>query len=115
MMYKVYDIVGGYAITADGGQKLYDQIHPCLLNDETVELDFGGVKVFASPFVNFAFGQLLKDIPAEKLNQLLEFTSLNADGWDVINHVMTRAKRYYSDNKYRVAVDTVITDMAASF
>jgi hypothetical protein len=48
-------------------------------------------------------------------NQLLEFTSLNAEGWDVINHVMTRAKRYYSDEKYRNAVDTVITDMAASF
>ncbi|OBQ30592.1 MAG: hypothetical protein AN483_04830 [Aphanizomenon flos-aquae MDT14a] len=115
MMYKVYDIVGGYAITPDGGQKLYDQIHPCLLTGETVKLDFRRVKVFASPFVNFAFGQLLKDIPAEKLNQLLEFTFLNEDGRDVINHVMTRAKRYYSDEKYRNAVDTVITDMAASF
>jgi len=115
MMYKVYDIVGEYAITPDGGQKLYDQIHPCLLTDETVELDFAGVKVFASPFVNFAFGQLLKDIPAEKLNQLLEFTFLNEYGWDVINHVMANAKRYYSDNEYRAAVDTVITDMAASF
>jgi len=115
MMYKVYDIVGEYAITPDGGQKLYDQIHPCLLTGETVELDFARVKVFASPFVNFAFGQLLKDIPAQKLNQLLEFTSLNDDGWDVIQHVMTRAKRYYSDEKYRTAVDAVITDMAASF
>jgi hypothetical protein len=115
MMYKVYDIVGEYAITADGGQKLYDQIHPCLLSGETVELDFRRVKVFASPFVNFAFGQLLKDIPAEKLNQLLEFTFLNEDGWDVINHVMANAKRYYSDEKYRNAVDTVITDMAGSF
>ncbi|MDD1413790.1 STAS-like domain-containing protein [Dolichospermum sp. ST_con] len=115
MMYKVYDIVGEYAITPDGGQKLYDQIHPCLLTDKTVELDFAGVKIFASPFVNFAFGQLLKDIPSEKLNQLLEFTFLNEDGWDVINHVMANAKRYYSDDKYRNAVDTVITDMAGSF
>lgn len=115
MIYKVYDIVGKYAITVNGGQKLYTQIHPCLLNDETVELDFAGVEIFAPPFVNFAFGQLLKDISSEKLNQLLEFTSLNADGWDVINHVMTKVKRYYSDEKYRTAVDTVITDMARTF
>ncbi|MFM7409039.1 MAG: STAS-like domain-containing protein [Cuspidothrix sp.] len=114
MTYKVYDIVGEYAITADGGQKLYDQIHSCLLSDETAELDFAGVKVFASPFVNFAFGQLLKDIPAEKLNQLLEFISLSDDGWDVIQHVMANAKRYYSDEKYRTAVDSVMTDMAES-
>jgi len=28
---------------------------------------------------------------------------------------MTKAKRYYSDEKYRTAVDAVITDMATSF
>jgi hypothetical protein len=115
MIYKIYDIVGEYAITVDGGQKLYNQIHPYLLRGETVELDFAGVKVFGSPFVNFAFGQLLKDIPAEKLNQLLKFKFLNEDGRDVIDHVMANAKRYYSDEKYRNAVDTVITDMARNF
>ncbi|MEH2083978.1 MAG: STAS-like domain-containing protein [Nostoc sp.] len=114
MVYKIYDIVGEYAITADGGQKLYDQIYPLLLAGKPVELDFTGVKVFASPFVNFAFGQLLKDIPADKLNQLVEFTSLNADGWDVLEHVMAKAKRYYSDEKYRTAVDTVITNIAVT-
>ncbi|MEH2119939.1 STAS-like domain-containing protein [Nostoc sp.] len=114
MVYKIYDIVGEYAITADGGQKLYDQIHPLLLAGESVELDFTRVKVFASPFVNFAFGQLLKDIPADKLNQLVEFTSLNADGYDVLEHVMANAKRYYSDEKYRTAVDTVITNIAVT-
>ncbi|ADI64944.1 STAS-like domain-containing protein [Trichormus azollae] len=113
-MYKVYDILGKCAITAEGGQKLYDQIHPCLLTGESVKIDFRRVEVFASPFVNFAFGQLLKDVPAERLNQLLEFISLSDDGWDVINHVMANAKRYYSDEKYRSAVDTVITDMAES-
>ncbi|MEH2252618.1 STAS-like domain-containing protein [Nostoc sp.] len=114
MVYKIYDIVGEYAITADGGQKLYEQIHPLLLAGEPVELDFTGVKVFASPFVNFALGQLLKDIPAEKLNQLVEFTSLNADGYDVLEHVMANAKRYYSDEKYRTAVDTVIANIAVT-
>lgn len=115
MGYKIYDIVGEYAITADGGQKLYDQIHPCLVAGEPVELDFTGVKVFASPFVNFAFGQLLKDIPAEKLNQLVEFTSLSADGWNVLERVIANAKHYYSDEKFRNAVDAVIADQATTF
>ncbi|MEH2179102.1 STAS-like domain-containing protein [Nostoc sp.] len=114
MVYKIYDIVGEYAITADGGQKLYDQIHPLLLAGEPVELDFTGVKVFTSPFVNFGFGQLLKDISAEKLNQLVEFTSLNADGYDVLEHVMANAKRYYSDEKYRTAVDIAIANIAVT-
>ena len=107
-------MVGELATTEEPGQKLYEVIHPCLLRGEAVQLDFTGVKVFASPFVNFAFGQLLKDIPAEKLNQLIELTSLNDDGWDVLEYVIARAKRYYSDEKYRNAVDAVMTDMTES-
>jgi hypothetical protein len=45
----------------------------------------------------------------------MEFIALNDDGWDVLEYVMTKAKRYYSDEKYRTAVDAVITDMATSF
>lgn len=104
-------MVGEYAITVDDGQQLYELIHPCLLAGKPVELDFAGVKVFASPFINLAFGQLLKDISGDKLNQLIKFTALNADGWDVLEYVLAKAKRYYSDEKYRTAVDTVMTDM----
>ena len=114
MIYKVYDIVGEYAITADGGHELYDQIHPRLLGNEAVELDFSKVKVFASPFFNFGIGQLLKDIPADNLNQLVEFTSLSSDGWNVLEQVIANAKRYYSDEKHRNAVDVVMADQAAT-
>ncbi|MBE9248499.1 STAS-like domain-containing protein [Dolichospermum sp. LEGE 00240] len=114
MIHNIYNMVGELATTEEPGQKLYEIIHPCLLRGEPVELDFTGVKVFASPFMNFAFGQLLKDISPEKLNQLIEFTSLNDDGWDVLQYIMTKAKRYYSDEKYRHAVDAVMTDMAES-
>lgn len=114
MIHNIYNMVGELATTEEPGQKLYEIIHPCLLRGEPVELDFTGVKVFASPFMNFAFGQLLKDISPEKLNQLIEFTSLNDDEWDVLQYIMTKAKRYYSDEKYRHAVDAVMTDMAES-
>lgn len=40
MTYKIYDIVGEYAITADSGQKVYDKIRPQLLAGNPVELDF---------------------------------------------------------------------------
>ncbi|MDF5723445.1 MAG: STAS-like domain-containing protein [Rhizonema sp. PD37] len=37
-----------------------------------VELDFGEVDIFASPFFNFAIGQLLRDIKSKDLNRLLK-------------------------------------------
>lgn len=115
MTYKIYDIVGEYAISADGGQKIYNQINPKLLAGDSVELDFTGVKVFASPFFNFAIGQLLKDIAADDLNRLLSFTCLNDNGQKVLERVIANAKRYYCDPQYRKAVDTVLEEYAASF
>ena len=97
-MIKVYEITGKYAITSDSGQRLYDIIYPRLLRGELVQLDFTWVLVFASPFVSIAFSQLLKDIPSEKLNELIEFTYLNADGWNIIQQVMTNAKHYYTQS-----------------
>lgn len=114
MTYKIYDIVGEYAITADGGQKVYDRIHPRLLAGNPVELDFTGVKVFASPFFNFAIGQLLRDIAADDLNHLLNFTALNDNGQNVLERVIANAKDYYSNPQHRVAVDTVLEEFAAN-
>jgi hypothetical protein len=114
MTYKIYDMVGEYAITADGGQKVYDQIHPELLASNPVELDFTGVKVFASPFFNLAIGQLLKDVPVDSLNRLIKFTSVRSNGWNVLERVVANAKRYYSDEQFRNAVDAVIAEQSAT-
>lgn len=115
MTYKIYDIVGEYAITADGGQKVYDQIHPELVAGNPVELDFTEVKVFASPFFNFAIGQLVKDVAADDLNRLLKLTVLNENGQSILERVIANAKHYYSDHKYREAVDTVLKEYVANF
>jgi hypothetical protein len=115
MTYKIYDTVGEYAITADGGQKVYDQIYSELVAGNPVELDFTGVKIFASPFFNFAIGHLLKDIAADDLNRLVSFTNLNENGQNVLERVISNAKRYYSDPQYREAVDTVLEEYAANF
>lgn len=112
--YKAHEIIGQYCITAEGGQKLYDLIYPELNACNPVELDFTGVKVFASPFFNFAIGQLLRDIPVENLNSLLRFTSLNPNGYIVLERVIANAKHYYSDQQFQDAVNAVVAEQAVS-
>ncbi|MBD2387345.1 STAS-like domain-containing protein [Cylindrospermum sp. FACHB-282] len=114
MIYKIYELVGECAITADDGQKVYDQIHPQLLAGHPVELDFTGVKILATLFFNFAIGQLLKDISADNLNQLLKFPALSSHGVTILERVIPSAKRYYFDEQHRKAVDSVMADMAAT-
>jgi hypothetical protein len=40
MLLKVAEVTGQYAISAEGGQKLYDLIHPVLLTDRPVESEW---------------------------------------------------------------------------
>ena len=112
MRYSTIELVGENCLTISDGQNVYDLIHPRLLNGETVELDFAGVKRFASPFFNFAIGQLLSDLKQEDLNRLLKTSNLNPVGVQALDRVLDNAKRYYSDPRYKDAVDEMIQEQA---
>jgi hypothetical protein len=114
MRYTVNEITGPFAIAPDNGQKLYDQIHPVLLSGEPVELDFDGIKVYASAFFNFAVGQLLKDLSSDALNSQLSIIGLDANAQNILRRVIDNAKRYYSEPTYQQAVNSVMEEYAAS-
>ncbi|MBF0498067.1 MAG: STAS-like domain-containing protein [Deltaproteobacteria bacterium] len=92
----------------DDGQKIYDAIHESLKQGETVTLDFGGVTQFASPFFNFAVGQLLKDINEIDLRHLLQLENLNETGKLVVERVIENAAQYHGDKDYRKIVDDIL-------
>lgn len=112
MRYGIVELVGENCLTISAGQKIYDLIHPRLLNGEPVELDFVGAKRIASPFLNFAIAQLLSDIRLEALERLLKISNLNSVGNQVLDRVIDNAKRYYSDPRYKNAVDAMIQEQA---
>jgi hypothetical protein len=112
MIYKIYDIIGENCMTPDEGQKIHDLIYPQLVANIPVELDFTGVNICISPFFNFAIGQLLKDIDFITLNRLLKVSNLNPVGMQLLKVVIDNAKRYYSDDNFREAVERVLTEQA---
>jgi hypothetical protein len=113
MKYQIRDLIGDYCVTPQSGQDVYDIVHPILLSQTEVELDFLGIKAYASPFFNYAIGQLLKDIPYEDLSCLVKYTNLSSVGNKVLDIVLDSAKRYYSDEHYRQAVNEVREDELA--
>jgi len=114
MKIDVYDLIGEDCITLDDGQQVYERILPELREGRTVELDFSKVGVFASPFFNAAFGQLLKNLPGDDLNRLLNITNLNPVGMSVLRRVIENSKKYFSDPKYRRIVNKVLDEQAAN-
>ena len=107
MKYRIHDLIGPYCVTIQSGQDIYDIIHSLLVEQKEVELDFLGIKAYASPFFNYAIGQLLKDIPYEDLSRLVKYTNISSVGNKVLEVVLDSAKRYYSDEHYRQAVNEV--------
>lgn len=114
MQINISEMFGQYCISDADGQALYDLVKPQLIAGQTVELDFQSVNVFASLFFNFAIGQLLRDFSSEQLKAHVKFTGLSSTGRSILDQVIKRAKRYYSDSHYRQAVDTVLEEEAVA-
>lgn len=112
MKLEIKTFVGERCVTSDDGQRVYEEIHPKLAAGETVSLDFTGVTVFASPFFNFAIGQLLKDLKPDDLNELLKVEGLLPDGGLVVQRVVKNAKEYYENPETRKAVDEILKQHA---
>lgn len=107
MLVDVVGLIGEYCITLDEGRKLYERIHPRLKAGEHVSLNFLGVRVFASPFFNAAFGELTRDIKSEQLNELLSIVNMSPSNQDTLRLVVENGKRYHHDARFRKASDEV--------
>jgi hypothetical protein len=108
---SIRGLIGENCITIEDGQKLYDRIHPQLLANKPVEIDFDGVKICASPFFNFGIGQLLKDLPASSLNQLLKISHLHSVGEKTLRVVIANSTQYYSGSQsVRQSIDAAVME-----
>lgn len=103
---KVFELTGRNAISMQSGEKLYNTLHSKLISGEQLTIDFSEVVLFASPFFNASIGLLLKDIPVERLQQLLSITNLSDVGRDLLNHVISNAIIFYQNSeKVSKAID----------
>jgi hypothetical protein len=112
---KIHDLIGENCITLDDGEIVFRLIVSELNNNSSIELDFTGVRVYASPFFNGAVGKLLAEYSPEELNNRLTFHGLSEHGDQVLRRVTQNARRYYSDKKFRDAVDKVAAEHSEGF
>ena len=112
MKLSIRELIGSRCIIKEDGQKIYEAIHGTLQRNEPVILDFEGVNQFASPFFNFAVGQLLKDIDKTNLLRLLQLEHLNETGRLVVERVIENSVQYHGDRDYRKIVDEILEQQA---
>ena len=110
MKITVFEVIGEFAVATADGQNLYERMIGLLARHETIELDFAGVRVVATPFFNAAVGRLLKDVSPEELHKKISFNNLSAAGQRTLATVVENAKQYYHDPGAREALDKILMD-----
>jgi len=112
MKLSIKDTIGPRCIIKEDGQKTFTEICDPLKQGETVTLDFYGVSQFATPFFNFAIGQLLNYIPETDVRSLLHYENLNETGKSVVERVIENAAKQHADKQYRDIVEEILTKQA---
>lgn len=105
---RVVDAVGPHCLTMDDGQRVFQALQSKLSGGDSVVLDFSGVDVIASPFMNAAVGQLLQAMTTVELRKRITFEHLSEVGRDVLERVVHNSSEYYSNPDARRAVDTIL-------
>jgi hypothetical protein len=111
MRIVVHEIVGDRGKIDVEWQNLHDLISPILARGEEVELDFQGVRYFDVQFLSVAIGQLLRDHALDRVKALLHVANLDDLHRRMLEGVITHASRYYTEPRYREAIDRSLARM----
>lgn len=100
MALVIKDIIkGDTAVSTDDGDLVYQEIVAILKLGNPVELDFSGINIMTTAFLNAAIGQLYSAFTSEQLNSLLKLVNVAADDRILFKKVIERAKEYFQNKK----------------
>jgi hypothetical protein len=97
---KVTDLIGSpLCISAEDGQKFFDNIKNLFKEEKQVTVSFENVTMLISLFVNVAIGQLYGSFSVETIRNQLKVEGLSLDDMELLKRVVDNAKKYYSNKK----------------
>jgi hypothetical protein len=95
MLVRVSEVFGEYCVDPADGDRLCTQIADALNKGELVRLDFTGVQVLTSSFLNPALGCLYATFPSATLSARLSFEGLDLIDRELVDDVRETAMRFY--------------------
>jgi iron uptake system EfeUOB component EfeO/EfeM len=97
---SVYDIVGSpLCVSAEDGQKVYENIAPLLEAGNKVALSFAKVETLISAFLNAAVGQLYGKFTEDQVRALLAVEDMDQEDMSLLKRVVDNAKVYFKSPK----------------
>lgn len=89
------------AVSTENGMKVFQLVNSYLQQKEKVELDFAGINIMITAFLNAAIGSLygIKEYTPEFLNEYLKLENVEKEDRILFRDVIQRAKEYFADRE----------------
>jgi hypothetical protein len=96
---------GENLLTPEEGERLRAVAYSALSTAKDLTLDFAGVRIVSSAFLNAAIGRLYADLSAETIKTHLKVRKLSEIGLFTLKRVVDNSKAYYENARFREAAD----------
>lgn len=97
---KVIEVINrDSAVSSDDGDNVYTNIIKTIKDGYIVELDFSGITLMTTAFLNSAIGQLYSKFTSEELNTSLKLKNVAQEDGILFKKVVDRAKQYQANKK----------------
>lgn len=96
----IKDIIGtDLAVSTENGNRVFEIVDAHLQKKEKIELDFAGITIMITAFLNAAIGSLYskKEYTGEFLNEYLKLENVEKDDQKLFKDVIQRAKEYFAN------------------
>ena len=108
--------VGKSCIALEDGLKLYDIVLPKMNRGETVELDFNGIEIIYTPFLNGCIGKLFGHFDKEIIMSRLIFCQIESEHLKKVNEFIDNIdKRNKEKNEREMLAEMFDEDGIDSF
>lgn len=104
-------IKGDVAVSTSDGDFTYNLINGYLKNHKSVTVDFEGISIMTTAFLNAAIGQLYSNpkYSDEFLNKYLNLKNVEKEDRILFSEVVKRAKEYFRDkDRFEDSANSVI-------
>lgn len=87
------------AVSTDDGDLVFAEINKALSLGQSVELDFSGIQILITAFLNAAIGRLYSKYDSDQLNAMLKLINVANEDKVLFKKVVERAKEYFANKK----------------
>ncbi|PIB37417.1 hypothetical protein BFP72_05395 [Reichenbachiella sp. 5M10] len=93
------NIGGDAAVSTEDGNEIFGLIKKDFDAGQVVILDFSGIEILTTAFLNAALGQLYSAYSSEQLNARLKLVNVADQDKILFKKVVARAKEYFANKK----------------